>query len=197
MSAWFKRQKEKLTTTRKKSIPDGLWEKCKGCEEILYRRELAKSLWVCPRCQYHFRLPPDGYLRMLLNGEPYEELDSRLRSADPLGFKARKRYVDQLGQAVKASGRNEVMTTVVGSLDDHQVILAIMDFSFIGGSMCSVVGEKLSRAVDRAMEDSLPLITISASGGARMQEGIYSLMQMAKTSAKLARFSQSGGMHIS
>lgn len=197
MAAWFKRQKDKLTTTKKKNIPDNLWEKCQGCEEILYRRELAKALWVCPKCQYHFRLPPDGYLKMLLDDGSYEELDPNLRSADPLGFKAGKKYRDQLDQAVKTSGRNEVMTTVMGSLNAQQVILAIMDFSFIGGSMGSVVGEKLSRAIDRAMEARSPLITISASGGARMQEGIYSLMQMVKTSAKLARFSQSGGMHIS
>ncbi|MFQ6616079.1 MAG: acetyl-CoA carboxylase, carboxyltransferase subunit beta [Fidelibacterota bacterium] len=197
MSAWFKRQKEKLTTTRKKSIPDGLWEKCKGCEEILYRRELRKSLWVCPRCQYHFRLSPDGYLHMLMEEGSYEELNPNLRSADPLGFKARKKYTDQLARAMKASGRKEVMSTFRGFLDGHEVVLAIMDFSFIGGSMGSVVGEKLSRAIDLAMENSLPLITISASGGARMQEGIFSLMQMAKTSAKLARFSEAGGMHIS
>ena len=197
MAAWFKRDKEKLHTTEKKSIPDGLWEKCPGCDEILYRRELSRMLWVCPKCHYHFRLPPNEYLKILLNDGQHKELNPGLRSGDPLSFKAKKKYTEQLQMAREKSGNTDVLTTVVGPMDTHQVVLGIMDFTFIGGSMGSVVGEKLSRAIDHARENSLPLITISASGGARMQEGIFSLMQMAKTSSKLARFSESGGMYVS
>jgi len=197
MIPWFKREKQKLKTTTKKSIPDGLWEKCPECEEILYTRELSKVLWVCPKCHYHFRLRPEEYLNMLLENGKYQELNAQMKSGDPLHFKAKKKYSDQLESARIKSGSLDVMTTVVGSMNHHQIVLGIMSFDFIGGSMGSVVGEKLSRAIGHALENSLPLITISASGGARMQEGIFSLMQMAKTSAKLARFSDSGGMYVS
>lgn len=197
MTAWFKREKEKLQTAGKKAIPDGLWQKCPKCEEILYTRELAKVLSVCPKCHYHFRLKPGNYLSMLLDDGNYEELNPTMKSADPLQFRAKKKYTEQLESAMSKSGSLDVLTTVVGSMNDRRAVLCIMTFDFIGGSMGSVVGEKLSRAIDYALENSLPLVTISASGGARMQEGVYSLMQMAKTSARLARFSQSGGMYVS
>ncbi|MEE9166283.1 MAG: acetyl-CoA carboxylase, carboxyltransferase subunit beta [Candidatus Neomarinimicrobiota bacterium] len=197
MVAWFKRDREKLQTAGRKSIPDGLWEKCRKCEEILYARELAKALWVCPHCHYHFRLRPADYMKMLLDDGKFEELNPGLKSGDPLHFKARKKYTEQLESAMAKSGTLDVLSTVQGSMDHRSLVLCIMTFDFIGGSMGSVVGEKLSRAIDHALNSSLPLVTISASGGARMQEGIYSLMQMAKTSAKLARFSESGGMHVS
>lgn len=197
MIAWFKREKEKLLTTGKKSIPDGLWKKCPECEEILYTRELSKVLWVCPKCYYHFRLKPEDYLKMLLNDGNYKELNANIRSGDPLQFKAKRKYNDQIEAAEAKSGLKDVLTTVVGSMNHHDIVLGIMSFQFIGGSMGSVVGEKLSRAIDYALKNSYPLITISASGGARMQEGIFSLMQMAKTSAKLARYSDSTGIHIS
>lgn len=197
MNAWFKRQKQKLSAVPKKTTPDGLWEKCAECGEILFRRELAKGMWVCPKCQYHFRLNPNDYLAIIFGSQAYEELNPRIKSGDPLKFKADKKYTDQIEKAVAKSGKSDVLTTVVGPLGNHRVVVGVMDFSFIGGSMGSVVGEKLSRAIDYALKGKHAVITVSASGGARMQEGIYSLMQMAKTSAKLARFSQSGGMHIS
>lgn len=197
MVAWFKREKQKLFTTRKKSIPDGLWEKCPGCDEILYKRELSKIHWVCHKCQHHFRIKPQEYLELLMDDGKYEEFNAHLKSGDPLKFKARKKYVDQLKTAKAKTGYNDVLRTVKGKINGRDAIVAIMDFSFIGGSMGSVVGEKLARSIDYAIEQSLPLITITASGGARMQEGVYSLMQMAKTSAKLSRYSQSGGVHIS
>ena len=197
MNAWFKRQKQKLSTGPKKNTPDGLWEKCAECEEILFRRELAKSMWVCPKCQYHFRLKPKDYLGIIFGTQAYEELNPHLRSGDPLKFKANKKYTHQIETAMAKTGKSDVLTTVVGPLSNYQVVVGVMDFSFIGGSMGSVVGEKLSRAIDYAIKRKHAVITVSASGGARMQEGIYSLMQMAKTSAKLARFSQSGGMHVS
>ena len=197
MNAWFKRQRQKLSTDPKKAVPDGLWEKCTECEEILFRRELARTMWVCPKCQYHFRLNPKDYLDIIFGTHAYEELNPHLRSGDPLKFRANKKYTDQIKAAMAKTGTSDVLTTVVGPLGNYRVVLGVMDFSFIGGSMGSVVGEKLSRAIDYAIKEEHAVITVSASGGARMQEGIYSLMQMAKTSAKLARFSQSGGLHIS
>jgi acetyl-CoA carboxylase carboxyl transferase subunit beta len=197
MTAWFKRQKRKVTTTEKKSVPDGLWEKCPKCEEILFKRELIKELMVCPHCLFHFRLDSGEYLRILFGDGKYEELNPHLRSADPLSFKAKKSYPDQLKAAVVKTGSADVIQTYVGAVEKRTVVLGVMDFSFIGGSMGSVVGEKISRAVDYAMQRHLPLIMICASGGARMQEGVYSLMQLAKISAKLARFSKSGGLYIS
>ena len=197
MTAWFKRQKEKVTTTEKKSIPDGLWEKCPGCEEILFRRELEKTMMVCSHCHFHFRLVTEDYLKILFSGDSYEELNPQLHSADPLKFKAKKSYSNQLKEATVKTGSPDVISTYLGNLGEHKIVLGVMNFSFIGGSMGSVVGEKVSRAIDYALENSVPLVMICASGGARMQEGIYSLMQLAKISAKLARFSEGGGLYIS
>ena len=197
MTAWFKRQKEKVTTTEKKSIPDGLWEKCPGCEEILFRRELVKTMMVCPHCHFHFRLVAEDYLKILFSGDSYKELNPQMRSADPLNFKAKKSYSNQLKEATIKTGSPDVISTYLGNLGEHKIVLGVMNFSFIGGSMGSVVGEKVSRAIDYALENSVPLVMICASGGARMQEGIYSLMQLAKISAKLALFSEAGGLYIS
>ena len=197
MTAWFKRQKEKVTTTKKKSIPDGLWEKCPSCEEILFRRELVKTMMVCPHCQFHFRLEPENYLKILFDEYGYKELNPQLRSADPLKFKAKKSYSVQLKEAIVRTGGPDAISTYVGNLGKHKIVLGVMNFSFIGGSMGSVVGEKMSRAIDYALENSVPLVMICASGGARMQEGVYSLMQLAKISAKLARFSEARGLYIS
>ena len=197
MPAWFKREKEKLQTTERRSIPDGLWEKCPSCGDILFRQELAKVLWVCQKCDYHFRIKPQDYVNLLLDGGIYEERDAGMTSGDPLQFTAKKKYTDQIAAAQEKTGQKDVLRTITGKMGGQQVILAIMDFSFIGGSMGSVVGEKLSRAIKYAIAESLPLITIAASGGARMQEGIFSLMQMAKTSAKLARLAEARGLHIS
>ena len=197
MTPWFKRQKEKVTTTKKKSIPDGLWEKCPSCEEILFRRELVKKMMVCPHCQFHFRLEPENYLKILFDEYGYKELNPQLSSADPLKFKAKKSYSIQLKEAIVRTGGPDAISTYVGNLGKHKIVLGVMNFSFIGGSMGSVVGEKMSRAIDYALENSVPLVMICASGGARMQEGVYSLMQLAKISAKLARFSEARGLYIS
>ena len=197
MTAWFKREKEKLQTTERRSVPDGLWEKCPSCGEILFRQELAKVLWVCQKCDYHFRIKPQDYVNLLLDGGKFEERDAGIISGDPLQFSARKKYTDQVAAAQEKTGQKDVLRTVTGKIGGQQVIMGIMDFSFIGGSMGSVVGEKLSCAITYAIDESLPLITIAASGGARMQEGIFSLMQLAKTSAKLAKLAEAGGLHIS
>tara|TARA_B100000029_G_scaffold483800_1_gene535335 strand:+ start:4530 stop:5381 length:852 start_codon:yes stop_codon:yes gene_type:complete len=197
MMAWFKRKKQKVTTTQKKSIPDGLWEKCPKCDEILYKRELLRALMVCSNCHFHFRLFSEEYLKILFDDPNYNELDSHLRSADPLKFKAKKSYTDQLKSAVIKTGSPDVVNTYSGVVNNNNIILCVMNFSFIGGSMGSVVGEKISRAIDYASKENSPLVIICASGGARMQEGVYSLMQLAKISAKLSRFSKKGGLYVS
>lgn len=187
---WFRRVKKSILPTEKKQIPDGLWVKCDGCEEIIYKKELAKNHHVCHKCGYHFRIGSQNYIEMLLDNGTTEEFNQNLRSVDPLNFKALKKYSDQLKSARHKTGIEEAVRSVKGKLNNIDLIMAIMDFSFIGGSMGSVVGEKIARATDRAREERLPLIIISASGGARMMEGALSLMQMAKTSAKLKQFAK-------
>lgn len=196
MVDWFRRTKKGLLGTEKKKIPDGLWLKCPKCSEYLYKRELEKNFWVCGKCRYHFRIPSDDYLKILVDGE-YEEFNQNLKSDDPLKFKATKRYAEQLKTAMANTGMNEAIKTVVGKIGDYETVIGVMDFRFIGGSMGSVVGEKVSRAVDLAKERKIPLVIVSSSGGARMMEGIFSLMQMAKTSAKLAKFQEESGLYIS
>ncbi|NOY77497.1 MAG: acetyl-CoA carboxylase carboxyltransferase subunit beta [Calditrichaeota bacterium] len=195
--AWFKRKEQGVLTTEKKILPDGLWIKCEQCGEVLYRQELERNMWVCHKCNFHFRIQSGHYIRFLLDDGSFEEFDQKMRSVDPLKFKGKKRYSDQLREAIKKTNMNEAIRTGYGKIDGQPVVLAVMDFSFIGGSMGSVVGEKVARAAERATEKKLPLIVISSSGGARMMEGAISLMQMAKTSAALARFSDQGGLYIS
>ncbi|MBD3274148.1 MAG: acetyl-CoA carboxylase carboxyltransferase subunit beta [Candidatus Marinimicrobia bacterium] len=187
---WFRRVKKSILPTEKKQVPDGLWVKCDGCEEIIYKKELSKNHHVCHKCGYHFRIGSQNYIEMLLDSETAEEFNQNIRSVDPLNFKALKKYSDQLKSARHKTGIEEAVRSVKGKINDIDLIMAIMDFSFIGGSMGSVVGEKIARATDRAREERLPLIIVSASGGARMMEGALSLMQMAKTSAKLKQFAK-------
>ncbi|MBO8152973.1 MAG: acetyl-CoA carboxylase carboxyl transferase subunit beta [Candidatus Neomarinimicrobiota bacterium] len=194
--AWFKRTKKGLLSTEKKDIPDGLWTKCPACSEFLYRRELEKNFWVCKKCGYHFRVSSDVYLKIIMD-EEYEEFNENLRSNDPLRFKALKKYSEQIKSAVTKTGMNEAIRTVIGTIGGIGVVMGVMDFRFIGGSMGSVVGEKVARAVDRAIELERPLIIISQSGGARMMEGVLSLMQMAKTSARLTKLHEKGLPYIS
>ena len=196
MADWFKRTKQGLLGSKKKVIPDGLWLKCPTCSEYLYKRELEKNFWVCPQCRHHFRIPYYDYLQILLNGK-FEEFNADICSTDPLEFKASKRYDEQLKEAITDTGINEAVITGTGMIGKHAIVICVMDFRFIGGSMGSVVGEKIARAIDKAIELKVPLIIVSQSGGARMQEGILSLMQMAKTSAKLAQFHDAGGLYIS
>lgn len=196
MVAWFRRKKKKVSSNKKKKdVPDGLWVKCRKCSEILYTKELKKNKGVCPNCRYHFRIPADDYIDILLDN--YTEFNQNIKSADPLKFKARKKYTDQLERYQKKTGQNSAVKTVVGEMNGYDVVLCVMDFRFIGGSMGSVLGEKIARAIDRARQEKLPLIIVSSSGGARMMEGILSLMQMAKTSAKLAQLDEAGGLYIS
>ena len=194
--AWFKREKQKIKPVVKKGVPDGLWVKCPTCSEFLYKPELEKSLSVCHHCSHHFRVDPSIYLSLLLDNGSSKELFTKLQSKDLLQFKAGKKYKDQLVAAKKKTGQNDAINCYQGKIEEKDVALGIMNFSFIGGSMGSVVGEKVARLIDFAHENNLPLILICASGGARMQEGAISLMQLAKTSSKLAQFSEGGGLYI-
>ncbi len=194
--AWFTRKDKKLKDTEKKEMPDGLWVKCPNCTEILYKPELEKSYSVCRHCQHHFRVSPELYETLLLDSGSQKELFANIEATDPLGFKAGKKYTDQIKAAKKKTGHDEAIRCFSGMIDGREIILGVMNFNFIGGSMGSVVGEVIAQAIDKAMERKIPLILICASGGARMQEGALSLMQLAKTSAHLARYSENGGLYI-
>jgi acetyl-CoA carboxylase carboxyl transferase subunit beta len=183
---WFRKSKEGLVSQQKKEIPDGLWTKCKGCGEVIYSRVLKESLWVCPSCNYHFRINSQLIIELLLDNAKLEEFDAELTSKDPLGFRDSKKYTDRIKTSQNKTGMKDGVVCGIGSVDSIPVSFAVMDFSFMGGSMGSVVGEKIARTIERAIERGIPLVIASCSGGARMQEGILSLMQMAKTSAVLA-----------
>ncbi len=183
---WFKKKKG-ISTAEKKNLPDGLWIKCEKCGEIIYRSQLQSRMKVCPKCDYHFRVNSKEYISYLFDNGSFKEFNDNISPGDPLKFKDRKRYPDRLKEAQKATGLKDAIVTGLGRIDGHEVVGAVMDFTFIGGSMGSVVGEKVARAIDKARQLRLPLIIVSASGGARMMEGALSLMQMAKTSAKLSQ----------
>lgn len=194
--AWFRRQDKKLKETGKKNIPDGLWEKCPSCSEILYKPELDKNHSVCRHCQHHFRVSPDVYLQLIVDEGTDVELFQGLKSADPLKFKSGKKYSDQLDAAQIKTGDQDAIRCYSGEMNRKKIILGIMNFGFIGGSMGAVVGEKVSRAIDVADKNKIPFVLVCTSGGARMQEGALSLMQLAKTSTRLARFAEHGGLYI-
>ncbi len=194
--AWFRKDKKPLNAQDRRDLPSDVFDKCPGCGEILYRERLAQNLNVCPTCGHHLRISADAYVSVLLDSATFEELDAGLRAADPLEFTDLKPYADRI-RAAEAKGKQEAVVTGTGRLDGIEIGLAVMDFSFIGGSMGSVVGEKIARVARIALERQLPLVIVSASGGARMQEGIFSLMQMAKTSAVLGRLHEAGLPFIS
>jgi len=194
--AWFKKTKE-LRTDKKGKIPEGLWVKCDGCKEIVYKKEIDKNLKVCPKCNYHFRISARERLKLLVDEGSFTELDEGLVSIDPLKFKDTTSYKDRVKENQQKSGLKDAVISGDALIKGHPVILVIMDFSFMGGSMGSVVGEKVSRAAERASEKKQPFITVSSSGGARMQEGIFSLMQMAKVAAAIGRLRDNGIFYIS
>jgi acetyl-CoA carboxylase carboxyl transferase subunit beta len=183
---WFRKSKPGLVSQEKKEIPDGLWTKCKGCGEVIYSRVLKESLWVCPSCNYHFRIDAAKIIELLLDDSRLEEHDADMASLDPLDFRDSKRYTERVLDSQEATGLKDAVICGIGAVESIPVSFALMDFSFMGGSMGSVVGEKVARAIERAIDRNIPLVVISCSGGARMQEGILSLMQMAKTSALLS-----------
>lgn len=188
--AWFRRSKENiLSEGQKKETPDGLWTKCGGCGEIIHRKQLEQNLFTCPKCNHHFRIGSKEYFEVLLDEGSFGEMDRKMQSTDPLGFVDTKRYADRLRETIKKTGLNEAVRTGTGRINKIPVVIACMDFAFIGGSMGSVVGEKVARAIDKALKTGHPLVIVSSSGGARMMEAALSLMQLAKTSAKLAQLS--------
>ena len=192
--SWIERilNKSNITQTRKASIPEGVWTKCDSCGQVLYRAELERNLEVCPKCDHHMRMGARARLHTLLDEGSEVELGSDLEPKDVLKFKDSKRYKDRLVAAQKATGEKDALVVMKGTLYGMPIVAASFEFAFIGGSMSSVVGARFVRAVEQALEDNCPLVCFSASGGARMQEALISLMQMAKTSAVLARLREEG-----
>jgi len=199
MVSWFKRIKEGITTSthEKKETPDGLWSKCPKCKTIVTTEEHKLNLHVCINCNYHSRIGSAEYFEILFDNNKFTELDSNMVSKDPLTFKDKKKYPERVKAMQSKTGLKDAVRTAHGKLKGEKVVIAAMDFSFIGGSMGSVVGEKIARAIDYARENKHPMIIISKSGGARMMEAGISLMQLAKTSAKLAQLSKAGLPYIS
>ncbi len=197
--SWFRRKEKNIQTenSEKKDIQEGLWVKCPSCRQILYKAELMQSNNVCYKCGYHFRIPASSYVDILLDEGERQYHFKDIKSKDPLKFKAQKKYSEQLAAAQHKTGQNEAVLVIEGNMNGNPVILSVMDFSFIGGSMGSAVGELLSRSADLARAKECPLIIVSASGGARMMEGALSLMQMAKTSAKLSQLADAKIPYIS
>ncbi len=197
--SWF----EKLipskirTTARSRSVPEGVWCKCPACDAVLYRAELERNLHVCPKCNHHQRITARIRLESFLDEGEHPEIAADIKPVDTLKFKDSKRYKDRITQAQKTTGENDALLAMEGSINDLPVVAVSFDFSFMGGSMGAVVGEKFVRAAQVALDKKVPLICFSASGGARMQEGLFSLMQMAKTSAILAQLSKVGVPFIS
>ena len=198
MTAWFRRKGDAPDAGRKKVvIAEGLWIKCDSCKEIVYRAEVERAGRVCPKCRYAFRIGARERIAALTDAGSFEERDAGLVSADPLGFRDTKRYRDRLRAAREKTRLAEAVVCGLATIGGHSLVIAALDFTFLGGSMGSVVGEKLTRAIELAIDKHLPVVIVSASGGARMQEGILSLMQMAKTAVALERLGAAGLPYIS
>jgi acetyl-CoA carboxylase carboxyl transferase subunit beta len=197
MVEWFRKSKQGLISQKKRDIPEGLWTKCPGCGEVIYVKELERNLNTCNHCDYHFKFASRGYIQLVLDDGLLEEHDVGLTSGDPLKFRDSKKYSDRIKAARKKTGQNDAVLCGIGKIDGREVSFAIMDFAFIGGSMGSVVGEKIARTIERGILKQIPLVIVSCSGGARMQEGILSLMQMAKTGALLAEYEKVRAPYIS
>ncbi len=196
---WFTRVKEGITTSteEKKETPEGLWYKCPECKEVMTAEDHEDNLWVCNKCEHHEKIGSAEYFALLFDEHKYTEIAAELIAGDPLQFEDTKKYTDRLAKTRKDTGLNDALRAAEGKLDQHMVVIACMDFRFIGGSMGSVVGEKIARAADQALKRKCPLVIISKSGGARMMEAGFSLMQMAKTSAKLTQLAKKKLPYIS
>ena len=195
--AWFRKEKKPLEAVDKTAIPEGLWIKCDECKEIVYRKEVEQNLSVCPKCGYHFRIGARERFEILFDDGKYKEFASDIRSSDPLDFRDTKRYRDRLKVYEQRVGKDDAVVCAEGKVDGVPVVICAMEYDFMGGSMGSVVGEKITLAIERAIDKKEPLIIVSCSGGARMQEAILSLMQMAKIAAALARLADAGLPYIS
>lgn len=189
---WFKRLKEGITTStkEKKETPEGLWYKCPSCKKIHTMQDHAANKYVCSECGYHERIGSKEYFEIIFDNNQFTELHENLVSGDPLNFSDTKKYTDRLTDTIRKTGMNDALRSAYGTVNGQELVVCCMDFSFIGGSMGSVVGEKISRAIDFCIQTKSPLLIISKSGGARMMEAAFSLMQMAKTSAKLSQLAQ-------
>lgn len=190
--SWFKRSKEGITTSTKdkKETPEGLWSKCSRCKTVFTAQDLERNSWVCDRCSNHERIGSEQYFHIIFDGGKYTEINEKVTSGDPLEFADTKKYTDRIKATQKATGLKDAIRTAYGDMNGHVFVVAAMDFSFIGGSMGSVMGEKIARAIDKAIEMKAPFMIISKSGGARMMEAGFSLMQMAKVSGKLGQLSK-------
>ncbi len=189
--SWFKRSKEGITTSTKdkKETPEGLWSKCSRCKTVFTAEDLEKNAWVCDRCSNHERIGSEQYFKLLFDDGKYTEINEKVTSGDPLEFVDTKKYTDRIKATQKSTGLKDAIRTAYGNLNGYPFVVAAMDFAFVGGSMGSVMGEKIARAIDKAIELKAPFMIISKSGGARMMEAGFSLMQMAKVSGKLGQLS--------
>lgn len=197
--AWFRKEKNPKTAVSnpKLAIPDGLWIKCANCKKLIYKKEIERSWKVCPKCDYHFRISAHERLAMLLDDGNYQEFNQNLTANDPLKFKDHIKYKDRLKKNIAKTNMKEAVVSCEGTIEGIPLVVCIFEFAFMGGSMSSVVGEKIVRAIERAIEKKYAFMTITSSGGARMQEGILSLMQMAKTAAATSKLHQHGLVFIS
>lgn len=197
--SWFKRLTKGITTTtkEKKETPEGLWYKCPECKHVMSTDDHIKNMWVCESCQYHEKIAAVDYFDIFFDDQEFEEFNAEITSADPLGFEDTKKYTDRIKTTIKKTGLNDALRSAVGEVHGEKLVIAAMDFAFIGGSMGSVVGEKIAKAIDRAIEEKCGFMIISKSGGARMMEAGFSLMQMAKTSAKLIQLAEAKLPYIS
>jgi acetyl-CoA carboxylase carboxyl transferase subunit beta len=196
---WYKRLRKGITTStaEKREMPEGLWSKCPECHYICTTSELKENLYVCPKCNYHHRIGSEDYFEILFDNDKYTELFDNIQSIDFLGFTDLKPYQKRLDEINSKTDLKDSMRVAVGDMNGNEIVVACMDFEFIGGSLGSVMGEKFSRAVDYCIQNRLPLLVISKSGGARMMESAFSLMQLAKTSGKLSQLSDAGLAYIS
>jgi acetyl-CoA carboxylase carboxyl transferase subunit beta len=196
--AWFKRSKENISTdTPKKDVPDGMWIKCDECGEMIHRKQWEINKYVCPKCNFHFRIGSGEYFDILFDEGTFKELDKKMRSVDPLKFTDSKPYDKRIEDMIKKTNLYDAIRTGAGEINSIPVVICCMDFKFIGGSMGSVVGEKIARAIDKCIKNKTPFMIISTSGGARMMEGAVSLMQLAKTSSRLAKLAEEKIPYIS
>jgi acetyl-CoA carboxylase carboxyl transferase subunit beta len=196
--AWFKRDKTPIVSAERSSrVPEGMWIKCSSCRDIIYREEMERNSYVCPKCRYHFRLSARQRIQLLADEGTFVASRDDITPSDPLGFRDSRKYRERVRAAVDRSGQSEAIVWGEALIGGRRSQLCVFEFDFMGGSMGSVVGERLTRATERACGEGTPLVTVTCSGGARMQEGLFSLMQMAKTVSALTKLSQAGQPYIS
>jgi len=188
--AWFKRTKQNIATQEKKELGEGHWIKCPKCDEIMHKKQWENNFYLCTKCDYHFRIGSEEYFKILFDKSEFKELDRKVTSKDPLEFVDTKKYKDRISDTIKQTGLYDAIRTAIGDINGKECVISAMDFKFIGGSMGSVVGEKIARGIQRAIKEKCPYIIISKSGGARMMEAAISLMQLAKSSAWLAKLAE-------